>query len=145
MYTHTSLASSSPSPSSCSSSSSLGSLKATIVAEHSLTLADEKAIVEVKGGATGVKDVGRLAQVMEREGAKIGVLITNQLPTRAMERDAAAVGVWENEYTGRKHPRLQIITLAELFQNKRPDIPWVDTSVAKKARREETSKQAKLL
>ncbi|AXK41229.1 site-specific DNA-methyltransferase [Erythrobacter aureus] len=105
----------------------------------------EKAIVEVKGGATGVKDVGRLAQVMEREGAKIGVLITNQLPTRAMERDAAAVGVWENEYTGRKHPRLQIITLAELFQNKRPDIPWVDTSVAKKARREETSKQAKLL
>ena len=104
----------------------------------------EKAIVEVKGGATGVKDVGRLAQVMEREGAKIGVLITNQLPTRAMERDAAAVGVWENEYTGRKHPRLQIITLAELFQNKRPDIPWVDTSVAKKARREETSKQAKL-
>ncbi|MGB3166885.1 MAG: DNA methyltransferase, partial [Alteraurantiacibacter sp.] len=27
----------------------------------------EKAIVEVKGGGTGVKDVGRLAQVMERE------------------------------------------------------------------------------
>ncbi|MCR2834983.1 site-specific DNA-methyltransferase [Parerythrobacter lacustris] len=105
----------------------------------------EKAIVEVKGGATGVKDVGRLAQVMEREGAKIGVLITAQLPTRAMERDAAAVGVWENEYTGRKHPRLQIITLAELFQNKRPDIPWVDTSSQKRAKREETGKQGKLL
>ena len=105
----------------------------------------EKAIVEVKGGATGVKDVGRLAQVMEREGAKIGVLITNHLPTRAMERDAAAVGVWENEYTGRKHARLQIITLAELFQNKRPDIPWVDTTVAKKAKREATGKQGKLL
>ncbi|MBX7481778.1 DNA methyltransferase [Qipengyuania qiaonensis] len=105
----------------------------------------EKAIVEVKGGGTGPKDVGRLAQVMDREGAKIGVLITNQLPTRAMERDAAAVGFWENEYTGRKHARLQIITLAELFQNKRPDIPWVDTSLAKKARREETTKQGKLL
>lgn len=105
----------------------------------------EKAIVEVKGGGTGVKDVGRLAQVMEREGAKIGVLITAQLPTRAMERDAAAVGVWENEYTGRKHARLQIITLAELFQNKRPDIPWVDTTVGKKAKREETGKQGKLL
>lgn len=104
----------------------------------------EKAIVEVKGGGTGVKDVGRLAQVMEREGAKIGVLITNQPPTRAMERDAAAVGVWENEYTGRKHPRLQIITLEELFQNKRPDIPWVDTTVAKKAKREDTKKQGKL-
>lgn len=105
----------------------------------------EKAIVEVKGGATGVKDVGRLAQVMQREGAKIGVLLTAQPPTRAMERDAAAVGVWENEYTGRKHARLQIITLAELFQNKRPDIPWVDTSGQKKAKREDTSKQGKLL
>ena len=105
----------------------------------------EKAIVEVKGGGTGVKDVGRLAQVMERENAKIGVLITAQLPTRAMERDAAAVGIWENTYTGRKHARLQIITLAELFQNKRPDIPWVDTSVKRQAKREDTKKQGKLL
>jgi site-specific DNA-methyltransferase (adenine-specific) len=33
----------------------------------------------------------------------------------AIESDAAAVGVWENEFTGRKHPRLQILTLAERF------------------------------
>lgn len=62
-----------------------------------------------------------------------------------MERDAAAVGVWENELTGRKHPRLQIITLAELFQNRRPDIPWVDASAVKAAKREDTSQQGKLL
>ncbi|QWC57240.1 site-specific DNA-methyltransferase [Erythrobacter sp. 3-20A1M] len=105
----------------------------------------EKAIVEVKGGGVGPKDIGRLAQVMERENAKIGVFLTARLPTRAMERDAAAVGMWENEYTGRKHARLQIITLAELFQNKRPDIPWVDTSLARKAKREDTTKQGKLL
>ena len=105
----------------------------------------EKAIVEVKGGGVGPKDIGRLAQVMERENAKIGVFLTANLPTRAMERDAAAVGVWENEYTGRKHPRLQIITLAELFQNKRPDIPWIDTSNQRKAKREDTKKQGKLL
>ena len=105
----------------------------------------EKAIVEVKGGGTGVKDIGRLAQVMEREGAKIGVFLTAQPPSRAMERDAAAVGVWENAYTGRKHARLQIITLAELFRSVRPDIPWVDTSGQKKARREETGKQGSLL
>jgi site-specific DNA-methyltransferase (adenine-specific) len=105
----------------------------------------EKAIVEVKGGAVGVKDIGRLAQVMERERAVFGVYITARPPTRAMESDAAAVGVWENEYTGRKHPRLQILTLAELFQNKRPDIPWVDASVLKSAKREDTSQQGKLL
>ncbi|MGE4307278.1 MAG: DNA methyltransferase [Novosphingobium sp.] len=105
----------------------------------------EKAIVEVKGGGTGVKDIGRLAQVMEREKAPLGVFITAQNPTRAMERDAASVGIWENELTGRKHSRLQILTLAELFQGKRPDIPWVDASVLKKAKREDTSKQGKLL
>jgi site-specific DNA-methyltransferase (adenine-specific) len=105
----------------------------------------EKAIVEVKGGAIGVKDIGRLAQVMEREKAPFGVYLTARAPTRAMESDAAAVGLWENELTGRKHPRLQIITLAELFQGKRPDIPWVDLTVGKSARREETAKQGSLL
>lgn len=105
----------------------------------------EKAIVEVKGGGIGVKDIGRLAQVMEREKALFGVFLTAQPPTRAMERDAAAVGVWENEYTGRKHPRLQIITLAELFHGKQPDIPWVDASVIKRAKREDTSQQGQLL
>ncbi|ODP39452.1 DNA methyltransferase [Sphingomonas turrisvirgatae] len=105
----------------------------------------EKAIVEVKGGATGVKDVGRLAQVMERENAKIGVLLTAQPPTRTMERDAAAVGIWENKYTGRKHARLQILTLDDLFHNRRPDIPWVDTTVGKKAKRETTQQQGTLL
>ncbi|MDP2131795.1 MAG: DNA methyltransferase [Erythrobacter sp.] len=105
----------------------------------------ERAIVEVKGGGVGVKDIGRLAQVIERERAPFGVFLTAQPPTRAMERDAAAVGVWENELTGRRHPRLQIITLAELFQGKQPDIPWVDASVAKQAKREDTSKQGSLL
>lgn len=105
----------------------------------------ERAIVEVKGGGVGVKDIGRLAQVIERERAPFGVFLTAQAPTRAMERDAAAVGVWENEYTGRKHPRLQILTLAELFTGKRPDIPWVDATVAKAAKREDTGKQGTLL
>jgi len=105
----------------------------------------ERAIVEVKGGGIGVKDIGRLAQVIERERAPFGVFITAQNPTRAMERDAAAVGVWENELTGRRHPRLQILTLAELFQGKRPDIPWVDASMLKQAKREDTSKQGTLL
>jgi site-specific DNA-methyltransferase (adenine-specific) len=97
----------------------------------------ERAIVEVKGGGIGVKDIGRLAQVIERERAPFGVFLTAQSPTRAMERDAAAVGLWENPTTGRKYPRLQILTLAELFQNKRPNIPLVDVGVGKQAKRED--------
>jgi site-specific DNA-methyltransferase (adenine-specific) len=54
------------------------------------------------------------------------------------------VGVWENEYTGRKHPRLQILTLAELFKGKRPIFRgWMP--VCKSAKREDTSKQGQLI
>jgi len=104
----------------------------------------ERAIVEVKGGGTGVKDIGRLAQVMEREKAPLGVLVTAEMPTSAMIKDAAAVGRFEDEW-GRTYPRLQIITLAELFQGKKPDIPFVDPASVKRAKREDTSQQGSLL
>jgi site-specific DNA-methyltransferase (adenine-specific) len=106
----------------------------------------EKAIVEVKGGGTGVKDIGRLAQVMEREKAELGVLVTAQLPTSAMIKDAAAVGRFTDEW-GRTYPKLQILTLAEMFQGKKPDIPFVDPSSIKRAKREDEDarKQGNLL
>ncbi len=106
----------------------------------------EKAIVSVKGGRNvSVTMIRDLHSAMEREGAPIGIFITAALPTRPMEVEAAAVGVMASEMTGRKHPRLQILTLAELFQGKRPDIPWVDASVLKSAKREDQTKQGKLL
>jgi DNA modification methylase len=106
----------------------------------------EKAIVEVKGGGTGVKDIGRLAQVMEREKAPLGVFVTAEMPTSAMVKDAAAVGRFEDEW-GRTYPKLQILTLAEMFQGKKPDIPFVDPSSIKRAKREDEAagKQGSLL
>jgi DNA modification methylase len=106
----------------------------------------EKAIVEVKGGGTGVKDIGRLAQVMEREKAELGVLVTAQLPTSAMVKDAAAVGRFTDDW-GRAYPKLQILTLAEMFQGKKPDIPFADPSSIKRAKREDEAarKQGSLL
>ncbi len=106
----------------------------------------EKAIVSVKGGQNvSVTMIRDLHSAMERDRAPFGVFICTIKPTGPMEKEAAAVGVWENEYTGRKHPRLQILTLAELFKGKRPDIPWVDASVLKSIKREDTSQQGKLL
>lgn len=106
----------------------------------------EKAIVEVKGGGTGVKDIGRLAQVMAREKAEMAVLVTAEMPTSAMIKDAAAVGRFEDEW-GRTYPKLQILTLAEMFQGKKPDIPFVDPSSIKRAKREDEDarKQGSLL
>ncbi|WP_414714275.1 DNA methyltransferase, partial [Sphingomonas sp.] len=107
----------------------------------------EKALVSVKGGDNvGVQMIRDLHSAMEREKSPIGVFITKALPTGVMEKEAAAVGRFHSEATGKSYPRLQIITLAELFQGKRPDIPYVDPTAAfKKAGREETAKQPSLL
>lgn len=107
----------------------------------------EKALVSVKGGGNvGVQMIRDLHSAMEREKAPIGVFITKVLPTSVMEREAAAVGRFHSEATGKSYARLQIITLAELFQGKKPDIPFVDPGAAfRKAGREDTAKQEQLL
>jgi site-specific DNA-methyltransferase (adenine-specific) len=106
----------------------------------------EKALVSVKGGGNvSVTMIRDLHSAMEREKAPIGVFITAALPTRPMEAEAAAVGRFESEATGRTYPRLQIITLAELFQGKKPDIPFVDQASVKRAKREETGQQGRLI
>jgi site-specific DNA-methyltransferase (adenine-specific) len=106
----------------------------------------EKALVSVKGGGNvSVNMIRDLHSAMEREKAPIGVFITAALPTRPMETEAAAVGRFESEATGRTYPRLQIITLAELFQGKKPDIPYVDQASVKRAKREDTGRQERLI
>ena len=101
----------------------------------------ESVIISVKGGNTiGVDAVRDLHSVIEREKAAIGVLITAMLPTRAMQKEAAAVGLYDCGLE-EKFPRLQIITLAELFQGKRPRIPLVDTAATfRTAAREDLSR-----
>ncbi len=107
----------------------------------------DKALVSVKGGGNlSVTMIRDLHSAMEREKAPIGVFICAGLPTRPMETEAAAVGRFEDAW-GRTYPRLQIITLAELFQGKKPDIPFVDPASVKRAKREDGSagKQGDLL
>ena len=82
---------------------------------------------------------------MEREKAPIGVFVTATAPTGPMLREAAAVGRFTDEFE-RGWPRLQVLTLADLFAGKRPAIPFVDPLVAlRKARREEMERQGNLL
>lgn len=105
----------------------------------------EKALVSVKGGDNvGVQMIRDLHSAMEREKAPIGVFITKTPPTSVMEREAAAVGRFADEF-GRTYPRLQILTLADLFQGKKPQIPFVDPASLKRAKREETGQQGRLI
>ena len=94
----------------------------------------QRCVVSVKGGGNvGVAMVKDLGATMEKEKAAMGVFLTLAMPTKPMMEYAASVGVL-HAANGKSYPRLQIVTLAELFQGKRPQIPYVDAAaVFKKA------------
>jgi site-specific DNA-methyltransferase (adenine-specific) len=84
----------------------------------------EKAIVSVKGGGIGVKDVRELANVVDREKARIGVFISLEEHTQPMVKEAAGAGLYDG-LTG-KVPKIQLFTIEELLGGKRPRIPLVE-------------------
>jgi len=109
------------------------------------TMMTQRAIVSVKGGLTAnVAMVESLAATMDREKAPIGILVMNAKATPEMRRRAAAVGVYRNGIDD-DYPRLQILTLADLFAGKRPRIPNVDRAAFKRAAREDGRRQDLLL
>lgn len=103
----------------------------------------EKAIISVKGGVNvGVPMIRDLAHVIEREKAKIGIFITLTEPTKPMLTEALKAGYYETEYG--QYPKLQILTIDDLFAGKKPHIPLIDNSAFKKAAIETQSSQTKL-
>lgn len=96
----------------------------------------EKAIISVKGGSTrGVGMVSELVETIGRQKAAVGILLMAALPTPEMERRAASAGLYDLGEHGR-YPKIQIITLAELFKGKQPKLPNVDRTSFKKVKRE---------
>lgn len=83
----------------------------------------ETIILSVKAGATGVAHIRDLRGVLDREKAAIGVLITMHEPTAPMMTEAATAGVFESEAWGKKYPRIQILTVAQLLDGRTIDMP----------------------
>lgn len=93
----------------------------------------EAAIISVKAGQrVGVAMVRDLKGVMEREKADIGIFVCVIQPTREMEREAAAAGVYVDPGTGQQYPRLQLYTLAEYFAGLRPKVPMLNRQMGYK-------------
>jgi site-specific DNA-methyltransferase (adenine-specific) len=102
-----------------------------------------KVIIQVKGGQhPGVNDVRVLKAVIEREKAPIGALITLRPATREMAREAAVAGFYEPErLRGRKFPRIQILTVEDLFAGRRIEHPELAISSVKQAERKSKDRQ----
>jgi len=84
-------------------------------------------LISVKAGKVGVSQVRDLRGVIEREQAEIGLLISMREPTKAMRTEAASAGTYSSGSEGvgswGKHPRIQLLTVDELLNGKRIDMP----------------------
>lgn len=83
----------------------------------------KQVIFSVKSGHLKATDVRDLRGVIDREKAAIGVLIALDEPTKPMRQEAASVGLYASPYSRKGHPRLQILTIAELLEGKTVDMP----------------------
>jgi DNA modification methylase len=84
---------------------------------------DGRIIVSVKGGEhVGVDMVRDLRGVIEREEAEMGIMITLAEPTKPMMAEATNAGFVRKSAHGRL-PRLQIVTIEELLDNRLPKLP----------------------
>jgi hypothetical protein len=82
-----------------------------------------RVIVSVKGGNVAPAFVRDLKGTLEREGEPIGVLITLKPPTTEMKLEATTAGSWHSEFWHQDYPRIQILTVADLFNGKTVQMP----------------------
>ena len=83
----------------------------------------KQVIFSVKAGHVTVSQVRDLIGVLDREKAAIGVLISMEEPTHPMRTEAVTAGFYEWEWTHQKFPRVQLITVAELLDGRKVEMP----------------------
>jgi site-specific DNA-methyltransferase (adenine-specific) len=97
----------------------------------------KKIIIQVKGGHVSVSQVRDLQGVLEREKAEIAVFLTLKRPTRQMQEEAAAAGSFiDAQFPKHRFPRLQILTMEDIFTGDKIIFPsWWSQETFKKGPR----------
>ncbi|RJQ31872.1 MAG: site-specific DNA-methyltransferase [Actinobacteria bacterium] len=80
-----------------------------------------KVIVQVKGGHVQRNQIATLKGDMARDKAIAGVFVTLESPTRPMTEEAAMAGSVKTSMG--EFPAIQIITIEELLNGKKPNLP----------------------
>ena len=105
----------------------------------------DRAILQVKSGAVGPRDIRDLRGTVDRERAALGIIIVMDEPTDQMKHEAKVAGTYEHVFMGRKVDRLSIVTVQDLVDGeKRFEMP-MGRSALKIAKRTSKSEQGKLL
>ncbi|MEV5850286.1 DNA methyltransferase [Streptomyces sp. NPDC051985] len=85
--------------------------------------ASQRIIVSVKGGSTGPSHIRELIGTVESSKAAMGVFICLKEPTRAMQEAANHSGIYRYPVNGKEYPKVQIVTVQQILQGRKPNIP----------------------
>jgi len=81
----------------------------------------KRTVVQVKSGHTHVKDIRELRSIAEQND--MGIFITLASPTKDMQTEAVSAGYYHSALYGKDFPKIQILTIEELLQGKKVDMP----------------------
>lgn len=98
-------------------------------------------IFSVKSGHVNSSVLRDLYGTVEREKAAAGILITLEDPTRPMLQEAKQAGQFKGDFA--TFDRLQIVTVKDILENKRMNLPMY-AEVVKKAQSDSGAKQTSL-
>lgn len=83
----------------------------------------DRILVSVKGGATNPGHVRDLVGTVQSQRAAMGVFVCMQRPTARMTEAANHSGVYQHPRSSRSYPVVQIVTVEDLLEDKRPKMP----------------------
>lgn len=84
----------------------------------------KRIVVQVKGGHNvGAGEVRDLVGTVQNTKSAMGILITLDEPTKPMKITAMDAGYYQSPTWGHQYPQIQITTIPELLQGKKPTVP----------------------
>jgi site-specific DNA-methyltransferase (adenine-specific) len=92
-----------------------------------------KVIFQVKSGQVGRNIIATLNSDRIREKAEFGILITLKPSTKPMREEAKQFGQYKHPYLNRQDDRIQIVTINEIMNKRRMDLPMVRPDAIKSA------------
>ena len=80
-------------------------------------------VVSVKSGGVNSAMVRDLKGTIQREKAVMGVFLTLEEPSKEMKLEADSAGMFHSEVWNRDYPKIQILSIREVLEGKKPDMP----------------------
>jgi hypothetical protein len=93
----------------------------------------KRAVVQVKSGHASVKDIRELKSIVELNA--IGIFITLAAPTEPMRVEAVGAGYFHSPLWNKDYPKIQILTIEELLQGNKVNMPPTSIDFLPKAPR----------